>query len=82
MIHTNPDAWIVPSDILEVDINSMGDPLRKVVYATDDWVNANYPTRHDPEAPEINAETNEIYLLFDSISFLAHPNSRKSSNII
>ena len=68
-IRGNPAAGVTHSDILEVDLSSMGYPLRKVVYATDDWVGANYLTRHEPESHEINAKTNDIDLLFDSVSF-------------
>ena len=82
IIHTNPAAGVIPSDISEVDLALVEDTLRKAVCATDDWVNTNYPTRRDPEAQEVNAETSDIDLLFDSISFLPHPNSSHSSNII
>ena len=60
----------------------MEDPLRKAVYVTDDWVNANYPTRRDPEVQEENTEPNDIDPLFDSASLsLPSPNSRPPSNI-
>ena len=36
--HVNPSIGNAPSDIPDVDLTTMGDPLRKLVYATDDWV--------------------------------------------
>ena len=40
-----------------------------MVYDTGVWFNANYPARRDPDALEVNAEINDIGLLFDSVSF-------------
>ena len=42
-VHANPAVAIIPSDISEVDLALIEDPLREVVYATDDWANTNYP---------------------------------------
>ena len=47
----------------------MGDQRRKVVYATDERVNTNYPTRLDPDVQEKPAEPSDIDFLFGSISF-------------
>ena len=64
-----PAVGISPSDILEVDLNSIADPIRKVVYGTDVRVNTNYPTRTDPEAEAVDVDKTDIDLLSGSISF-------------
>ena len=71
-ILVNPDVGSAPSDILEVDLAALEDPLRKLVYGTDDWVIPVQPTRVDINDPIItpdNPYPSDIDLLFSTISF-------------
>ena len=68
----NPEVGNATSDILEVDLAALEDPLGKLVYATDDWVATVQPTRADVEAPIIisgNTYPSDIGVLFSTISF-------------
>ena len=71
-VKVNPAVGIAPSDIVEVGPTTLEDPLRKLIYAADDWVVSAPPTRIDEETitcPTDTPRPTEIDLWFATISF-------------
>ena len=63
----NPAVGSIPSYILEVGITASDDPLRMLVYATDEWVTETLPTRVgciDPDQELAHSYSPDIEILF------------------